>query len=252
MPVWDQLPALDREDYKPAYLQLSHILAEYITAQKLAPGDLLPSEAELIERFGLSRTTVRQAIQRLENQRLVKKVRGKGTFVTEVRRRSLLSGGYSFEDGLAERGLVVTNRVLEQTEATPPSWAEGVCAPGQAGWLLRRLKLVQGRPFALESRFLPLTARAVIDQAGLVTLPFRDLLDHDPRFRMTRILYRITSRHASPGESASLDLAGGAAVTVRYSQYLNQEDQLFMAGQMVISPEAAELKYDFFRRSTAG
>ena len=77
-----QLPDLDKNDYKPLYIQLSDLLADFIKDSVLVEGDALPSENELLARYDISRTTVRQAIQRLESQDLVRKIRGKGTFVT--------------------------------------------------------------------------------------------------------------------------------------------------------------------------
>src|SRR5918998_2538658 len=68
------------------------------------PGDPLPSEAELCERFSVSRMTVRQALAELTNDGLVERRRGQGTFVAHrpVHRRP---GGFlSFPEGMNRRG----------------------------------------------------------------------------------------------------------------------------------------------------
>ena len=78
--VWEQMPELDKNDRSPLHVRLSTILVEYINKLKIPPGTAFPTENELIKRFGLSRTTVRQAIQNIESQGLIQKVLGKGTF----------------------------------------------------------------------------------------------------------------------------------------------------------------------------
>ena len=54
----DKLPELDKTDYKPLYIQLGDVLADFIRTNEFAPEIPLPSEKDLMERFGLSRTTV--------------------------------------------------------------------------------------------------------------------------------------------------------------------------------------------------
>ena len=65
----------------PLYHQLKELLTEKIESGEWAPGHRLPSEAELSTEFGVSRITVRQAMQLLENSGLVDRKRGLGTFV---------------------------------------------------------------------------------------------------------------------------------------------------------------------------
>ena len=65
------------------YAQLTGIIKNAITSGTLRVGDLLPSEAELCNRFEISRNTVRQAIGSLEEEGFVVRKRGKGTFVAD-------------------------------------------------------------------------------------------------------------------------------------------------------------------------
>ncbi|WP_438431989.1 GntR family transcriptional regulator [Gorillibacterium sp. sgz500922] len=70
---------------EPKYQQLKKALAAEIGSGQRKPGDLLPSEFELADRFGFSRQTVRQAIGELVQEGLLRRVQGKGTFVAETR-----------------------------------------------------------------------------------------------------------------------------------------------------------------------
>ncbi len=66
----------------PLYKQIVRVLSDSIANGTYRPGDKLPTEAELIEQFGVSRITVRSAIKEMEDAGLVERARGKGTFVS--------------------------------------------------------------------------------------------------------------------------------------------------------------------------
>ena len=81
--MMSELKDLSRDDYKPLYAQLGDILIEYIECNGLKPGDPIPSENELIRRYGISSATVRLAMQRLATEGIINRIQGKGTFVAE-------------------------------------------------------------------------------------------------------------------------------------------------------------------------
>lgn len=68
-------------DWRPRYLQLAEELRAKIMSGELAPGTLMPSETELAESSGLSRTSVRNAIRQLREWGLVRAEQGRGTYV---------------------------------------------------------------------------------------------------------------------------------------------------------------------------
>jgi DNA-binding GntR family transcriptional regulator len=72
---------IDRNAYEPAYAQLARILRGQIAAGTFRPGDRLPSEAQLCERYGVSPMTVRRVINILVDEGLVVAEQGRGTFV---------------------------------------------------------------------------------------------------------------------------------------------------------------------------
>jgi GntR family transcriptional regulator, arabinose operon transcriptional repressor len=81
-----------RTSEQPKHERLSnHLLAEMV-AGRLKPGQILPSEHELTEAFGVARTTVRQAMASLEHEGLIRRVQGKGTFVEADVRQKLNRG----------------------------------------------------------------------------------------------------------------------------------------------------------------
>ncbi len=72
---------IDRDSYEPAYLQLANILRRQIAEAVFRPGDQLPSEAQLVQRYGVSPMTVRRSINLLADQGVVSTAQGRGTFV---------------------------------------------------------------------------------------------------------------------------------------------------------------------------
>lgn len=76
--------SIDKASYEPAYLQLANILRQNVATGRLRPGDQLPSESQLCDRYGVSPMTVRRAINLLVDQGVVVAEQGRGTFVKPV------------------------------------------------------------------------------------------------------------------------------------------------------------------------
>ena len=82
--ILEQTASIDRNSYEPAYAQLVSILRQSMAAGILRPGDQLPSEAQLCERYSVSPMTVRRAINMLVDQGVVIAEQGRGTFVKPI------------------------------------------------------------------------------------------------------------------------------------------------------------------------
>lgn len=82
--ILEHTASIDRSSYEPAYAQLVNILRQSMAAGIMRPGDQLPSEAQLCERYGVSPMTVRRAINVLVDQGIVIAEQGRGTFVKPI------------------------------------------------------------------------------------------------------------------------------------------------------------------------
>lgn len=145
-----ELPAvsIDRGSPVPFYFQLAELIEEEIVTGRWEPGTRVPSENELCTRYGLSRTTIRQALARLEQEGLVSREKGRGTFVSDSRPRSWLiqsTEGF-FHDEFLRAGREVTSRVLRHERGELPRWATDALAvaPGSDGVILERVRSVDG------------------------------------------------------------------------------------------------------------
>jgi GntR family transcriptional regulator len=139
---------IDRGSPVPFYFQLAELLEQEIVSGRWAPGARLPSEPELCEQFGLSRTTVRQALGRLEHRGLIERLKGQGTFVQRGQPGLWLlqsSEGF-FQDEVDRHGRTVTSRILRAERGPLPAWACGALElPLRSGGAtLERLRSVDG------------------------------------------------------------------------------------------------------------
>ena len=102
----------------PLYTQVEAALASEISTATLPPGSQVPPEERLIERFGVSRTTIRKAIENLVARGLVEIRRGKGTFVAPPKLTQELTALTGFVEDMIAAG-----RCLPGSCGAPESWA---------------------------------------------------------------------------------------------------------------------------------
>ena len=98
----------------PLYERVESVLAGDIADGSLPPETQLPAEEGLIERFKVSRTTVRKAIQNLIERGLVEVRRGKGTFVTQPKITQELTELTGFVEDMQALGRTPTARLLDK------------------------------------------------------------------------------------------------------------------------------------------
>ncbi|MDT0401066.1 GntR family transcriptional regulator [Streptomyces edwardsiae] len=203
--------ALDRGSPVPLYYQLAQQLEAAIEQGVLAPGNLLGNEVDLSVRLGLSRPTVRQAIQSLVDKGLLVRRRGVGTQVvhSQVRRPLELSSLY---DDLEAAGQGPTTRVMRNEMVPAPAAVAAALglAEGTEVALLERLRRTHGRPVALLCNYLP------PDLLALDT----DRLEATGLYRMMRTAgitlhsarQTVGARAATAAEASRLDEKEGAAL----------------------------------------
>ncbi|HET9322656.1 MAG TPA: GntR family transcriptional regulator [Gaiellaceae bacterium] len=139
-------------DFTPRYYAIEQSLRERVAA--LEPDAALPSEAQLCEEFGVSRMTARAAVQRLVQDGLVYRVPGRGTFVAASRANRTAGHILSFSDEMRRKGRIPSSRVLERRERAA-SADEARRLGVRRVVVLRRVRLADGTPLALERAIFP-------------------------------------------------------------------------------------------------
>jgi GntR family transcriptional regulator len=125
--------AIDRASPVPFYFQLAELFEQEIASGRWPSGTRMPSEPELCSHYGLSRTTVRQALARLEQRRLIERLKGQS------------SAGF-FQEEVDRSGRTVTSRILRAERGALPGWATDALdlSPGAQGATLERLRYIDG------------------------------------------------------------------------------------------------------------
>lgn len=141
----------------PAYQQVANHLKSLITEGKISAGGRLPAESELIEDLKLSRVTVRKGLEVLEDEGIVERKQGLGTFVRRPFSQEL-SNTQTITEVLMASGITPSVKVLSFKAVRPPVdvyRALGI-EQGEKVLLAKRLYLNEGDPVALLNIFLPL------------------------------------------------------------------------------------------------
>lgn len=195
----------------PLYLQLQRRIADAIAAGRLAPGNSLPAERDMATMTGLSRVTVRKAVQALVAGGQLVQRRGSGTYVAPKieRLEQALSLLTSFTEDMARRGKTVESVWLARHVTTPSP--EEVMALGLgAGERVARLERVRrsdGVPLAIERASLSL--QTLPDPARVETSLYAVLEDRG--LRPVRAVQRISASNLGAKDAELLGVATGAA-----------------------------------------
>ena len=154
--VSQDMNTIVRDSKLPFYYQLYEILRGNIIGGKWQPGDILPSESELIEQYEVSRITVRQALDALVNDGLIYRQRGRGTFVAHPTVEQGLNRIISFTEDMQQRGFRPGTEILA-AELIPASReiAEKLqIEPAEELVHLERLRLAGGEAMSVEESYL--------------------------------------------------------------------------------------------------
>lgn len=163
----------------PLYVQLVGIIKRNISTGVLPVGGSLPSEAELCRAMGVSRNTVRQAIGELEDEGLVVRKRGRGTFVAEPagNRRAVR---YSFTTEVSSMGKTPSSTLVDfrMMELDEDLGEKMELRPGTPVYCFTRIRNVDGLPLILETSYYPQFIFPHLTREMVETHSFYSLLYH--------------------------------------------------------------------------
>lgn len=166
---------------QPLYDQLVDILIEKID-HEYQPGDLISSERELAERYGLSRSTVRLAIQELEYLGRIVRKQGRGTFVADrLAQATNLTQSYSFTEQMKAMGRLPETTILEfcEMEADKTLSMQMGIRLGEKVLKLKRLRMADGIPMMVECSYLPARLFISLKRPLLEQKPLYDVIEQD-------------------------------------------------------------------------
>jgi GntR family transcriptional regulator len=188
-------------DRRPLYIQVHDRLLDLIDAENLQHGDRLPSETELAEQLGISRATLREALRLLEEERVISRQQGVGTFVAAD--HHLESGLEQLESVLvlaARQGMETrAENLSSQIVSADKALAERLVVPtGASLTCICRTILVQEQPVAYLEDFVPQEWLALSDVSDAFDGSVLDLLRDRAHPEIYEALSEITAVSAAP------------------------------------------------------
>lgn len=152
---------------QPKHAQLTETLADLV-ARELGPDQAIPSERDLMTAYGVSRTTVRKAIESLITDGVLHRVHGKGTFVSRPRLESRLHLA-SFTQDMRRRGLTPSTSLLGVLLDRPPADIARALelGPDELAWRIDRVRLADKQPIAVENGWYAEPALPGLDRLDL-------------------------------------------------------------------------------------
>ena len=182
---------IDRNLPLPLYYQLEKIIKDAIDSGELSPGDTLPTEAELMETYSISRATVRHAMQNLENEGYLRKERAKGTFIKYPPvERKFLGNLKCFSEEMQRKEIPHGTQVLDQgiIEAEPVIADQLQIPISGKVFYLKRLRTVDQSPVLIVESYLPYDLCPGIEEVDFNSASLYDTLESH---------YNIQLRHGN-------------------------------------------------------
>ncbi len=202
------MQSIDKSSPIPYYLQLAEILRREIGERESRHQVYqLPSENELSARHGITRTTVRRALDVLEREGWIYREKGKGSFAAVRRVEHELTKLVSTTEDMRERGWSLTTRLisLEQIAAPPPIARALELPEGALCYRLCRLRLVDGVPISLQTPYLPVALCPRLEENDLTASLYR-LLESRYGLRLWTGHETLRARCALPHEQKLLEV----------------------------------------------
>jgi GntR family transcriptional regulator len=198
----------------PRYWQLAERLRQQIAAGRYPEGAQFPTEEALGREFGVSRITVRAALDRLATEGLLRRERGRGTFVAAPPIEHDLGQLTDFAEDMAAVGLRPASRVTHFAEEPVPEEVAvllGV-APGTTITRIDRLRLADDEPLAFDRTYLPLRYGRLLDPEALATETILRQLETRYDIPILSGRYTVEATIASGEVGEALRIAPGAPV----------------------------------------
>lgn len=179
----------------PRHTQISNWLRTQIDEGTFKPDDKLPSENELAKKFDVSRVTIRRALQSLENEEIIYRCQGLGSFVSENRASHNLVRLTDFNEDMTRAGLNASSIVKSFNMVTAPAWLAEQLHIDEGCKVLQidRLRLGDDEPVAFDSTWLPVIYGQLLNEADLSDSTIYQILEKEYDIPVLKGSYRMAA-----------------------------------------------------------
>jgi GntR family transcriptional regulator len=234
---------------QPLYHRVYRQIAQEIESGTLQPGARLPSERWFCDELGVSRATVRRAIEELVANGLVEG-RGRGSFVTGEALVEPPNTLMSLSELGSSRGLEATSRVLGsriRPATIDEAEAFGI-APGAELFELQRLRMLDGLPISLDNNRVPLRFAPSAPELDFTRASLYAAIERDGN-RLVRADYELEARAAADTEAQLLGLAAGAPVLFATTVAIGDDGRILDLGRTIYRADRYRFQATLMRRA---
>ncbi|MEG0934400.1 MAG: GntR family transcriptional regulator [Clostridia bacterium] len=213
----------------PLYFQLKELLLREIKQGAYAVDGLIPTEKALALMFGISRTTVRQAITELVQEGWLYRIKSKGTFVARVKiQQDFIKRLETFDEQITRAGLTPSTQVLSFEVLPMP---EAIAArfgltPAAPSIHLDRLRCADGEPIVTVETYLPHPRCAFLLTRDMATASMYESLATHEQTRVCRVTRVVEAVAANEADARLLGIPLGAPIQFFTTLGYNQADEL--------------------------
>jgi GntR family transcriptional regulator len=216
----------------PRYHQIAQALRDRIRSGDIAPGHRLDNQRSLAEEFDVTLMTLRQALEVLEREGLIRRRHGLGTFVAQSPVDYDILNFRAFAGDLSAVGEDVSTRFLRSQFGPADRLAarELGVKPGARVFVLERLRLVDGLPTSFQISHLPALLGEEVAKADLAVTPLRQVLSFKLGIEIRSARETVSAETLPARAARELDCARGAPC--------------FRSDRVSIDPDARPIVYD--------
>lgn len=212
-PCLDGLAALEPEEVSPLYHQIKENITRQVVAGRWLSNHALPSETELCNHFGVSRGTLRRALGDLENQGLIIRRQGRGTFVAKPKFEGSVLGSYrNYRVGAVPHDAVSRLLGIARVKATPDLQRILQLGKREFVYEVRRIQFMEGVPVTLSTSFIPAAIAPGLDKLDIEHEFFYGLLEQRYGLSFLRAEEILEPVIADDVVARHLELPAGAPV----------------------------------------
>jgi GntR family transcriptional regulator len=236
-----------------AYRKAASVLRQRILSGQIAPGSRLPAERDLCGLLKVSRITVRQALDILEEERLIVRRHGSGTYASD-RPQRVVPLGLDYAGSLLEHAPQAARQLLrlEETDC-PPAWAAPLFPVVPDGFVIaERLDSADGRPIAWDQAVLPRTAAAGLGKRDFAAMDFLDRWARSQPASIATIDQTISSVRAAAGDARLLQVAAGSPILRTLETYRSTSGEVLVSFLSHYHPAHVEIHSCYHWRSNPG
>jgi GntR family transcriptional regulator len=170
----------------------------------------LPTEAELVKHFGVSRVTIRSAIRPLVDEGMFARAPGRGTFLRSNRPENWVGRLMGFSETIRDAGYEPGARVLHQGMTNRHNAAVRELLRERAVWELRRVRLADATPIAIEHAWYPPDIGLELEKRDLTSIIMYRVFESDLKLDIKEASQTIGATRADPSSAALLSVETGS------------------------------------------